>query len=72
MRIQLDDDDVPDVVIDSFFGNRLITATFGFVNGISIDQLFVLYRCNDTEKAEEEKMKKLYTTCDTLPASHFS
>lgn len=62
-------DEVPDFIVDSFFGsctykNRLITTTFGYVNGISIDQLLGLCRWKDTKNAEKEKMKQLYKTFD--------
>lgn len=58
-------DEVPDFIVDAFFGSctfhkRLLTATFGFVNGISIDQLLGACRWNDTKQTEKEKMKKLY------------
>lgn len=59
-------DEVPGFIIDSFFGSctykkRLIAGTFGYVNGISIEQLLVLCRWNDTKKVEVVKMKNLYT-----------
>lgn len=58
-------DEVPDFIVDAFFGsctykNRLLTAVFGYVNGLSVDQLLSLNHWNDMKEIEMEKIKKLY------------
>lgn len=58
-------DEVPDFIVDAFFGSctyktRLITASFGYMNGISPDQLLSLNRWTDAKPHEFEKVKKLY------------
>ena len=63
-------DDVLNFIIDSFFGSctyksRLLTDTFGWLNGLHIDQLLELCRWNDTKAAENGKMKSLYTTFES-------
>ncbi len=64
---------VPDHIIDSFFGscsykNRLIVATFGFLNGIHIEQLLQLVRWRDMKENERRKMIALY---DDFEKSHY-
>lgn len=56
---------VPDHIVDSFFGscsykNRLIVTTFGFLNGIHIDQLLELIRWKDTSETDRRKMIAVY------------
>lgn len=58
-------DNVPDHIVDAFFGscsykNRLIVATFGFLNGIHVEQLFNLARWKDTRESERRKLRALY------------
>lgn len=58
-------DEVPDFIVDAFFGsctykNRLITTVFGYVNGISAEQLISLNHWNDVKEVEKEKIKQLY------------
>ncbi len=60
-------DEVLDFIVDSFFGsctykNRLITSLFGYVNGISMDQLLSLNYWRDTKDVERTKIRQLYTS----------
>lgn len=60
-------DEVPDFIVDAFFGSctyksRLVTAVFGYVNGLSVDQLLSLNHWNDVKEMEKEKIKKLYVS----------
>lgn len=66
-------DEVPDFIVDAFFGsctykNILTTTTFGYLNGISMEQLMTLCRWKDTKNREKEKMKQLY---DSYEKSHY-
>lgn len=58
-------DDVQEHIVDAFFGsctylNRLITLTFGYLNGLHIDQLFQLVQWKDMKQTERNKMIALY------------
>lgn len=56
---------VPEHIVDAFFGScsyksRLIVTTFGFLNGIHIEQLLTLIKWNDTSETDRRKMIGLY------------
>lgn len=58
-------DRVPEFIINSFFGQgtyreRLLVTTFGFVNGLSTDQLFLLLRWKPFRKDHQIKIIDLY------------
>lgn len=58
-------DNVPDHIVDAFFGscsykNRLTVTTFGFLNGIHIEQLLQLIRWKDTTETDKRKIAALY------------
>lgn len=58
-------DNVPEHIVDAFFGsctyhNRLLVTTFGYLNGIAMDQLFQLIRWTDMRPNEENKVVVLY------------
>ena len=60
-------DEVPEFIVDAFFGSctyksRLITTTFGFLNGINVDLLISLVRWHDLRQTEVRKMEILYET----------
>lgn len=56
---------VPDHIVDGFYGscnykNRLIVLTFGFLNGLHIEQLFELIQWKDVTRSDQNKMIALY------------
>lgn len=58
-------DRVPEFIINYFFGQgtyreRLQVTTFGFVNGLSTDQLFLLLRWKPFRKDHQIKIIDLY------------
>lgn len=58
-------DDVPDHIVDAFYGsctyhNRFIVSTFGSLNGLHIDQVFELVRSKDISQTEINKIIFLY------------
>lgn len=58
-------DNVPDHIVDAFFGsctykNRLIVATFGFLNGVDVEQSIAMTHWKDTRNDERMKMIALY------------
>lgn len=67
---QINFDSVPDFIVDAFFGsctykNRLIVTTFGYLNGIYVDDLLKLTKWTDTTEAEKSKVKRLYLDYET-------
>lgn len=57
--------EVPEFIVNAFFGmcnykNRLLVATFSYLNGISMDQLFELVQWTDISKNDKEKIRRLY------------
>lgn len=58
-------DDVPDHIVDAFYGsctyhNRLIVSTFGYLNGLDMNQIFELGRWKDMKPLEKNKILVLY------------
>lgn len=56
---------VPDHIVDAFYGacdykNRLIVLTFGYLNGLHIDQVFQLIQWKDVTQTDRNKMVALY------------
>lgn len=58
-------DNVPEHIVDAFFGscsykNRLIVLTFAYLNGLHVDQVFLLVQWKDISQSERNKMFALY------------
>ena len=63
-------DNVPGFIVNAFFGdssyrNRLIVCTFGFLNGIAINQLISLIRWRDMNATRIKKLRNLYNDFET-------
>lgn len=65
-------DSVPNFIVNGFFdgssyANQLIVCTFGFLNGIEIDQLISLVQWKNVNESRKKKMKALYIDFETKP-----
>lgn len=68
-------DNVPDHIVDAFFGSctyrsRLTVSSFGFLNGLTIYQVFQLCRWNDMKQVETSKVEALYKDLEKPQYQH--